>query len=158
MVRWMKVSQITTPNTMIWSVYLVFINMSRNLSLDWLPNALKSLYWSFGREWHAVQHAVSKFLEEWIESCCYFHHRQSPTIYIYTYVCVCVLIKSNVNSMVSYKLICLLIICEIILKKESIISGQKLLGLLNVLKYLMRKQNVDVDYDFRVRVCRSGRG
>ena len=67
----------TTENTMLKTGCLVFINM--NLSSDWHLNTFKSLYWSFQREYPAVQHAVSKFLEEGIMLLCCFPHRQCLT-------------------------------------------------------------------------------
>ena len=41
-----------------WVFVLIYMNM--NLSLDWHPNIVKSLYWNFWCEYQAVQHAISK--------------------------------------------------------------------------------------------------
>ena len=39
----------------------------------------KSSYWISWYECQVVLHAISKFLEEWIESWSYFSHRECPT-------------------------------------------------------------------------------
>ena len=70
---------VTTPNMMMWTGCLVFINMNVNQFLYWHLNTMKSLYWSFQCEWQAVQSAAYKFLEDWIMSCCCFVHRQYST-------------------------------------------------------------------------------
>ena len=54
-------------------------NMNLNLSSNWHPNSLKSLNWSFQREYQTVLHAVFKFREKWIPSGSCFLYRQRPT-------------------------------------------------------------------------------
>ena len=69
----MSSSFVTTPNTMMWTGCLIFINMNMNLFSDRHTNTMKSLYWCFWHECQAVQQ------EEWIVSRCCFLHKQCPT-------------------------------------------------------------------------------
>ena len=47
----------------------------------WISSKIdtQSMHWSFENECHIVQHAISKFLDRQIVSCCCFPHRQCPT-------------------------------------------------------------------------------
>ena len=60
----------TTPNPMMWTGCLVFIQI--NMLSYRHPNTMKSLYGSFQHESQAVQHVVTKFLEKWFVSWCCF--------------------------------------------------------------------------------------
>ena len=42
-------------------------------------NTMKSSDWNFQHEFHAEQHGVSKFLEEWIASWHFFPYKQCPS-------------------------------------------------------------------------------
>ena len=68
---------VITLYTMIWTEYFVLIDMNSNLSSDWHPNTGKYSYCN--SECQPVEHAVSKFLEEWIATWCYFSFGQCLT-------------------------------------------------------------------------------
>ena len=73
------ISRDPPPNTMMWTGSFFSSMMNRNQSSDGHPNTLKSSYWSIRRKYQPVQHAVFKFLSEWIASLYCFPNWQCPT-------------------------------------------------------------------------------
>ena len=73
----MKTIRMRIPS---WCTFVITIGLIQffSNSLHWHQNTLEFSYWSFWHECHTVQHAISKFLEEWIASWFYFlHSRQN---------------------------------------------------------------------------------
>ena len=104
MMEGMSPSLVTTLNIMIWTGCLAFIKMNMNLFSDWHTNVLKSLYWRFRREDQRIQHAVSKFLEEWIASRCCFLCWQCSTNCTLLHSRQSLKWKQNMREIINFKL------------------------------------------------------